>query len=87
MLSLTAKNLREDLVYVAKTTGIPASAAAVGSMAGVALTRRNHGVKAAIVGTACVGGGALMALQGQGRVIPYAGAGLVFGSLWGLLGR
>jgi len=87
MLSLTSRSLRHDLAHVARETGIPATAAAVGSMAGCALTRGSRGVKAAVVGTACVGGGALMALQGSGKVIQYAGAGLVFGSVWGLLGR
>ena len=87
MLTLTSRSLRRDIAHVAVETGVPATAAAIGGMAGCAALRSSRGVKAAFLGTACVAGGSLMALQGRGKVVPYAGAGLVFGSLWGLLGR
>jgi len=87
MLSLTSRHVREELAYAAKEVGIPGAAAAVGSMAGCAITRQTRGVKAVIAGTACVGGGGLMMLKGGSKPIQYAGAGLVFGTLWGLLGR
>jgi len=87
MLTLTARSLRRDAEHVAHEAGIPAAAAAGAAMASCAIARQVQGARAAFVDTAMVAGGAFMAAKGRGKIAPYAGVGMILGTISGILSK
>lgn len=84
---LTASGLRKQATEVMHGIGTPAASASAGTFVGYALSKRATGSGRLLMGAACVGGGAVMAVKGKGRIVPYAGVGLGLGALFGLLER
>jgi hypothetical protein len=87
MLTITSRDLTRDARRIMHDAGIPATAAATAALASCTVAKSVSGARAAFVDTGLIAGGAIMAAKGKGKVVPYAGVGIVFGVVWGILSK